>query len=530
MFIVYANNLVLINFQKTLVMVLKTTRTFLSLIKECHAENQWTDVSLRHHGATLACHKFVLGTASTVLHEALVKTDPGGEAEQSIIFDTGFERSDIEQLLSYVYGVSSSLPDHLLFLFPSNLQVKPDIKRELEESSSHIKKNDIPLWDLDWQNGHSGIQNSDFKYDYTYDNYYDDDMKNFINDDDDDDYDDRPRKKKPFKRVTTTNGEKKYECPYCQKQVNKLPKHVFSAHQDHWHEFNESRGGNNRKKSFPKQCPHCPKQLTCNWHYERHIKTHMEPREKKVKKEKIELNDEMGSFVCVQCGEEFPNKKALKSHEYKHKNEIACEFKDCNEVFLSYLAYSNHMLFKHQKVVKRRKCHARVKSGNADEDAIKKKDQEEKKHLCTECGRGFREADSLKKHVIFVHTERAIPTCICNVCGKKFKTNNKLKNHMLLHEPPTLPCPFCDKLFETDHKVKKHIKSTHVQDDQKLYQCTYCQKGFSHFPSYESHMNSHKNVRPYQCHLCDNAYQNHFNLQQHVKKNHGVLISSNHNT
>merc|ERR1712079_17449 len=158
---------------------------------------------------------------------------------------------------------------------------------------------------------------------------------------------------------------------------------------------------------------------------------------------------------------------------------------------------------KHQKVVKRRKCHARVKSGNADEDAIKKKDQEEKKHLCTECGRGFREADSLKKHVIFVHTERAIPTCICNVCGKKFKTDNK---------------------------VKKHIKSTHVQDDQKLYQCTYCQKGFSHFPSYESHMNSHKNVRPYQCHLCDNAYQNHFNLQQHVKKNHGVLISSNHNT
>lgn len=160
---------------------------------------------------------------------------------------------------------------------------------------------------------------------------------------------------------------------------------------------------------------------------------------------------------------------------------------------------------------------------------LRKRMLKQKKHLCTECGRGFREADSLKKHVIFVHTERAIPSCICNVCGKKFKTNNKLKNHMLLHEAPTLPCPFCDKLFETDHKVKKHIKSTHVEDDQKLYQCSYCQKGFSHFPSYESHMNSHKNIRPYQCHLCDNAYQNHFNLQQHVKKNHGIHISSNHN-
>ena len=89
--------------------------------------------------------------------------------------------------------------------------------------------------------------------------------------------------------------------------------------------------------------------------------------------------------------------------------------------------------------------------------------------------------------------------------------------------------PLMDNVDKTYHKVKKHIKSTHVEDDQKLYQCTFCQKGFSHFPSYESHMNSHKNLRPYQCHLCDNAYQNHFNLQQHVKKNHGVLISSNHN-
>merc|ERR1740131_460511 len=89
---------------------------------------------------------------------------------------------------------------------------------------------------------------------------------------------------------------------------------------------------------------------------------------------------------------------------------------------------------------------------------------------------------------------------------------------MKLHEPPTLPCPFCDKLFETDHKRKKHIKSIHVEDDQKLYQCNICNKGFPFFPSYESHMNSHKNIRPYSCHLCDNAYQNHFNLQQHVKK------------
>ena len=477
-------------------MVLKMRRTFLSVIKDCHNDREWTDVNIQHNGSVTPCHKFVLGTTSPVLQDVFLKSETGVEAE-SLIFDGSFEEAEIAEFLSYAYGVSNALPENFLFLCPSHFQVKPDIiKPEPSESSLHRNNNQShnhSIWDAeDWTADRQ--QDRTQSYENDYDNYYEEggtnyDTDEFINDDDE--YDEKPRKKRKYtKRSSSEKGEKK-------------------------------------SKSFPKQCPHCPKQLTCNWHYERHLKTHDEQREKKAKTPKVEA-EEFGSFVCVQCGEEFPTKKALKTHEYKHKNELSCEFKDCNEIFLSYLAYSNHMLYIHKKVIKRRKCHAKVKSG-ADDEERKKKDQEEKKHLCTECGRGFREADSLKKHVIFVHTERAIPTCICNVCGKKFKTNNKLKNHMLLHEPPTLPCPFCDKLFETDHKVKKHIKSTHVEDDQKLYQCTFCQKGFSHFPSYESHMNSHKNLRPYQCHLCDNAYQNHFNLQQHVKKNHGVLISSNHN-
>ena len=516
-------------------MVLKSLKSFLTVVKESHSEKQWTDVNIRFAGESHPCHKFVLGAQSHVLHEVFLNSETGAEVE-TLIFDGAFDNSDVQEFISYIYGVTTNIPHKFSFLFPSHLQVKPDIKPEhLEEVPQVIRNTHFGgLWDVDdWQdegknefgNNHSNSYDYDngdgFDRDYGYDK---DDS--FIDDDDyDDDYTRPNGKRKKYKKVKLEGGEKS-ECQYCGKFVNKLPKHVFSTHKEMWEEFNKDRPAQNRKKNYPKQCPHCPKMLSCNWHYERHIKTHMEPKERKVKKEKDP--EETGSFVCTQCGEEFQTKKAMKTHEYKHKNEVACDFKDCNEIFLSHLAYANHMLFKHQRVIKRRKCHAKVKTGNENEED-KKKEMAEKKHLCTECGRGFREADSLKKHVIFVHTERAIPSHICNVCGKKFKTSNKLKNHMLLHEPPTLPCPFCDKLFETDHKVKKHIKSTHVEDDQKLYQCSYCQKGFSHFPSFESHMNSHKNIRPYQCHLCDNAYQNHFNLQQHVKKNHGVLISSNHN-
>ena len=50
----------------------------------------------------------------------------------------------------------------------------------------------------------------------------------------------------------------------------------------------------------------------------------------------------------------------------------------------------------------------------------------------------------------------------------------------------------------------------------------YCKKGFSRKESYEGHLNDHKNIRPYQCNMCDKAYRNSFDFQQHVKKAHGV--------
>ena len=474
-------------------MVIKNRKTFLSLIKESHGEREWTDINIQYQGGSLPCHKFVLGTASSVLQEILMKSSSESEGE-NLIFDSAFEYSELEQLLAYIYGVNSKLPQAFGFLFPSHLQVKPDIKHEPEENHQGAG-GFVGLWNCDdWPNSKNQNQidmtnesNKEKQYDDNYDDddYYDngkdydyDSMEDFIDDDDEYDEDEEPRRNKKgpkpkYKIVSNNKGTKKYECPYCGEFAHKLPRHVFKNHKEHWGEFNKDRRVVNRKKNYPKQCPHCDKMLSCKSHYDRHLLSHNDKKERKQKVKK-EVN-EYGSYFCAKCGEEFSNKDKMRYHEKQHKSEYICEFKDCNEVMLSHLAYSDHMLFKHQKVIKRRKCTAKIKIGQDEEE---KPPEEEKKHLCTECGRGFNKKDSLNKHIIFNHTERAIPSCICNVCGKKFKTNNKLKTHMMLHEPPTKPCPFCDKLFETDHKVKKHIKSNHVDDDQKLYQCSYCQKGF----------------------------------------------------
>ena len=509
-------------------MTFKSERSFLTFIKDSHRDNQWTDIRILNNGHTFNCHKFILGTSSNVLHNVFTKSDTGSEVDY-LVFDKSFDHFEVQQLLSYVYGVETHPPQCFAFLFPSHLQVKPDlVKHEILEP---LLDDENSRGNLHGSNGHynnyseidlggDGENNYDDGPFYEYDDDFIDD------DEEEEDYRSPYKKKKPkakkLTRVTAADGSKKYECPYCGKHVNKLPIHVEAAHKDMWEHFNESRRrGQGRKSQYPKQCPQCPKQLPDKWHYDKHLRTHMEPGQRKAVMTKLKQEaEEFGNFVCAKCGEEFPTKSAMKNHEYKHKNEVTCDFKDCNEIFLSYVQYCNHMLIKHRKVIKRRKCYAKIKTGPEDSD--KKEDSEDSRHLCPECGKGYVSENAVKKHMEYMHPVHPINTFVCSVCGKNFKNNSKLKNHMLLHEPPTKPCPFCDKLFETNHKVKKHIKSNHVEDDQKLYQCEYCKKGFSRKESYEGHLNDHKNIRPYQCNMCDKAYRNSFDFQQHVKKAHGV--------
>ena len=480
-------------------MTFKSERSFLTFIKDSHRESQWTDVRIQHSGQTIDCHKFILGTSSNVLHNIFTKSDTGSEVE-TLVFDKSFENSEIHHLLSYIYGVESQPPQCFSFLFPSHLQVKPDlVKHEILE----------PLIDLASSRGNNHGSNGHFntfceidlggddENNYEDDQYYDED-DDFIDDEDE---------------------EEDFQSPYVKKKTKS--KNHTRATQSDGEKRQEGRKRPGRKSQYPKQCPQCPKQLPDKWHYDKHLRTHMEPGERRAAMTKLKQEaEEFGNFVCAKCGEEFPTKSAMKNHEYKHKNEVACDFKDCNEIFLSYVQYCNHMLIKHRKVIKRRKCYAKIRTGPEESD--KKEGPEDSKHLCPECGKGYVSENAVKKHMEYMHPVNPINTFVCNVCGKNFKNNSKLKNHMLLHEPPTKPCPFCDKLFETNHKVKKHIKSNHVEDDQKLYQCEYCKKGFSRKESYEGHLNDHKNIRPYQCNMCDKAYRNSFDFQQHVKKAHGV--------
>ena len=63
----------------------------------------------------------------------------------------------------------------------------------------------------------------------------DDDADSFIDDSEcieDDLWGTGYKRKRSYKQITTPEGRKRYKCPYCDKLVNKLPKHVFSTHKE----------------------------------------------------------------------------------------------------------------------------------------------------------------------------------------------------------------------------------------------------------------------------------------------------------
>ena len=244
----------------------------------------------------------------------------------------------------------------------------------------------------------------------------------------------------------------------------------------------------------------------------------MEIEEKiKSKTKRTPSTDDLGPFICAECGDVLDSRKARSVHVRLHKKkEKVCDFNDCNEVFLHKQKYVDHMLLQHQKVIKLRKwVQPKISMDPGSKDEPSK--EEHREYQCSLCEKSYPTSLSLKWHINYVHVNATtLFTCNEDGCGKSFKNKSKLRVHSELHSAPSKKCPFCDKLFHSELRIKIHIRSKHVDDDQMLYQCEQCHKGFSAMYSYEAHMNDHKNIRPYECALCEKTYRNSVDFKHHI--------------
>ncbi|XP_065085606.1 testis-specific zinc finger protein topi-like [Ochlerotatus camptorhynchus] len=162
---------------------------------------------------------------------------------------------------------------------------------------------------------------------------------------------------------------------------------------------------------------------------------------------------------------------------------------------------------------------SRVTGGDADETKDKKKSKgliEKERHRCGHCERMFVHVSGLEKHRAKVHPE---------MVGQKEKEKDKDPTESF---KVCLKCAKCGMIFGSLDKMMEHLEMVDwewelEQEDgsymengkvclrkafrivilTSVYQCEFCDKHFSDFPSLYQHESLHDPISGYECTLCE---------------------------
>ena len=80
---------------------------------------------------------------------------------------------------------------------------------------------------------------------------------------------------------------------------------------------------------------------------------------------------------------------------------------------------------------------------------------------CDQCGKTYKNKNSLGHHVRNVHREAG---AICSLCGSHFSQRQSLNRHMeRVHNEEKFDCKECGKSFSTKGSLKKHMTCVHME-------------------------------------------------------------------
>jgi len=344
----------------------------------------------------------------------------------------------------------------------------------------------------------------------------------------------------------TESSVEKDETVKFEEKVKKMPvevkmeENIENGNLPGLHSANNSSAENDKddtaiKKKAAHTCDKCGKSFKLSRILKEHMYLHSDPRfecEVEGCNRKFHLKANLKAHVdvvhlktknipCEVCGKLFYNQTHLRSHmEHHNSDKHVCEH--CSSYFSCSKSLRDHIKFKHSIPENLPKCSVCQKTYSTPQNLkshFSRVHMQEKKYICSECGRSFFEKAELDFHLsshnpkdlnvqcdvcklmfknsktLYYHKKRTHDPNnkihICYQCGKSYSDSHHLNRHMESHGQKSYYCKTCGKGFQSDQKVKAHTRKVHEKwrrSEEPDKPCVLCSKKFPNFGSMKRHL------------------------------------------
>jgi len=388
---------------------------------------------------------------------------------------------------------------------------------------------------------------------------------------------------------------KKFNCDICPKtfsHISNLNRHkrIHSNEKNYvcrecGMRFNQSSTLNNHLRIHSTnvfgQCPQCPKQFKTGRVLTHHLKSAHDYSDERIKNvsrnsvlfshrkylDLITPSDQnkltSKTFYCKTCGEQFPFKTLLTTHEKTHQEltnvDCVSNIKDAagaaqtriNVNFLSSLPIPHIQREMTEQLpetpgtlkldVNQIIQNYMFPSKLQDDQVIIINNPEQKQ--IWDDGDGAVETTTIEFVLDEVQASTEVPTSVpfptdvpdmvndnavasnadnkfwCEICKKAFSKKSNLLSHIGLHDKSVRKhkCSQCLETFAWKSSLNRHIEKKH-SGLHSLYSCSWCEKTYKAQSVMKDHIRrDHALERKYQCDLCDKAFFKQNDLNYHKR-------------
>ncbi|MEQ2306367.1 hypothetical protein AMECASPLE_007549 [Ameca splendens] len=249
---------------------------------------------------------------------------------------------------------------------------------------------------------------------------------------------------------------------------------------------------------------------------------------------KSEAEGDKRPFSCNQCGRTYRHAGSLVNHRNSHKTgDYYCSI--CRNTYSNQLAMKNHLRshfaykkhlcqncgkgFRGKTQLLGHVCAEPRKKGVAGRTGLRSRAVR-----CKKCKKTFLSVDQLAAHACDVTSDcrdSEPNTCLgdedrpftCNICHRTYRHAGSLLNHKNTHKTGHFLCTFCSKPFTNLMALRNH---TRIHTQKKKYACLTCGKAFRLASILQNHQQVHSQASScFSCSSCGKSFQGRSELKRH---------------